>query len=169
MFVNNKKSIFDKIDDKEIDINIETGQTARENEYVSEIMDIKNRNKYLQKDTGQIFMPKNLEQTFDQNIEYAKGCQQHGGIAVPGIIDGPDRHNKKLVVIDKTLTEAQVKAITDTLEGGDHELQQIFFCANQRKGKWAAKMLQQLTGGQMKTLTSFIYVEGNEFCDRLYK
>ena len=75
MFVNNKKSIFDKIDDKEIDINIETEQTARDNEYVSEIMDIKNRNKYLQKDTGQIFMPKNLEQTFDQRIEYAKGCQ----------------------------------------------------------------------------------------------
>ena len=52
MFVNNKKSIFDKIDDKEIDINIETEQTARDNEYVSEIMDIKNRNKYLFRRNG---------------------------------------------------------------------------------------------------------------------
>jgi hypothetical protein len=61
MFVNNKKSIFDKIDDKEIDINIETAQTERDEEYISEIMDIKNRNKYLQKDTGEIFMARNLE------------------------------------------------------------------------------------------------------------
>lgn len=30
-------------------------------------------------------------------------------------------------------------------------------------------MLEQLTDGQMKTLTSFIYVQGNEFCDALYK
>jgi hypothetical protein len=59
MFVNNKKSIFDKIDDKEI--NIETAQTERDEEYISEIMDIKNRNKYLQKDTGEIFMARNLE------------------------------------------------------------------------------------------------------------
>ena len=114
-------------------------------------------------------MPKNLEETFDPRIEYAKGCQQHGAIAVPGIIDGPERHHKKLIVIDKTLTQAQVKAITDTLKGGEHEIQQIYFCANQLKGKWTAQMLEQLTPGQMKTLTSFIYVHGNEFCDALYK
>lgn len=47
MFVDNNKSIFDKIDDKELDINIETQYTERDEEYISEIMDIKYRNQYL--------------------------------------------------------------------------------------------------------------------------
>ena len=94
---------------------VEDEDTEREKRVVEELMHQRNRANFLQNKVGGVQMARNREPTGDAEQEFAKVSKTNLAVPEASLLVNPEHIEGNYVIINKGLTEGQVKSIAQSL------------------------------------------------------